>query len=96
MMTENRFINNQKLSRYELHISGKIAVADYKLKNDVIHITHVETPPGLGGQGVASKLLEKVLADIEQQGKKVSPICTFAIGYIQKHPQWQVLLSDLV
>ncbi|MGL4668563.1 MAG: GNAT family N-acetyltransferase [Saezia sp.] len=92
-MTENHFINNQELSRYELHISGNVAVADYKLKNDVFHITHVETPPELSGQGVASKLLEQVLTDIKQQGKKVVPICAFAIGYIQKHPQWQPLLS---
>ena len=93
-MTDNRFINNQEQTRYELHVNDKIAIANYKVVENTVCITHVETPPELQGQGIASQLVEKVLEDIQQQNKKVAPFCRFAIGYIQKHPQWQSLLCD--
>lgn len=77
--------NNPSASRYELVVDGKLAIADYRLKDKIIAITHVETPPELRGQGVAAKLMAGIVTDAKERGLTIQPICPYAIAYMQKH-----------
>lgn len=92
-MEERKFIKNEELGRYELHVGDKFAFAEYKnYINDVVYMTHTETPNKLKGQGVASELIEKSLQDIKDMGMKVYPLCPFVIAYIRKNPQWKSIV----
>lgn len=96
-MSEEKFIHNKAQSRYELHIGDHMAVADYQLregeKGVMVCITHTGVPEALRGGGVASRLMEQVLADIEAQGLQVLPWCSFAEAYIERCPEWTSLVA---
>ncbi|MDB6076649.1 MAG: N-acetyltransferase [Akkermansiaceae bacterium] len=85
--------DNTSRSRFEWVEDGKLAFADYTLSAGVLVIPHVETDPALRGQGVAGRLMESVLDLARQRGLKVRPICSYAVAYILRHPQYQDLLE---
>ena len=90
-MTEVR--RAEELSRYELLLEGElVGHADYLLVEGAVALTHVETDPARGGQGLASTLVEGALLDLRSRSLQVIPQCSFAAGYISKNPQWQDLL----
>lgn len=90
-MEENyELIDNEGRHQYEFHIEKYIAKIEYiKSKNGEIYLTHTEVPVPLGGKGIGSKLVEKVLEDIEKKELRLVPLCPFVAGYIHKHPEWK-------
>ena len=90
-MTE--FRNNSADHRYELTINGTTAFIDYTLDGERIALTHTEVPAALGGQGVGSKLVKGALDDVRARNLKVVPHCSFVKGYIDRHPDYQDLVS---
>lgn len=92
-MKDYELIHNEEKSRYEFHIDGLMADADYKRINDVLVITHVGVPYPLEGKGIASQLVQKVLEDIKKQGLRVRPVCPFAAAYIHRHPEWKEIVA---
>ena len=92
-MESYELINNTDENQYEFHIGKYLAKIEYIIANNGhIYLTHTEVPVALGGQGIATQLVEKVLTDIEEQGLDLVPLCPFVIGYIQKNPEWQRLV----
>lgn len=90
---EYELINNTDESQYEFHVGKYIPKIKYmKSVNNEIYLTHTEVPSELGGQGIGSLLVEKVLQDIEMQKLQLVPLCPFVAGYIQKHPDWRRIL----
>lgn len=90
MTRDSKFINNESEHQYEFHVEGYVAKIEYlKSANGEIYLTHTGVPAELGGKGIGSQLVEKVLKDIEQQGLHVIPRCPFVSDYIQKHPEWE-------
>jgi hypothetical protein len=87
-----QLIDNKQKSRFEFHIGDQVAVSDYIIEANSIRLTHVGVPKALEGQGIASALMLESLKNIEQRQLKVIPICSFAVTYFQRHPEWQKLL----
>ncbi|BCU77907.1 GNAT family N-acetyltransferase [Luteolibacter sp. LG18] len=79
--------DNPALSRFELVEEGKLAFADYQLRDNVLVLPHVEADPALRGKGTAGRLMEGVLALARERGWKVLPVCGYAAVYLQRHPQ---------
>ncbi len=95
-MGERKFLNNKERKRYELHVEGHLAIAEYITNNEgVIYMTHTETPVALEGRGVASELIEKSLQDVKEQGREVYPLCPFVVAHIKKHPEWVSLVKTI-
>ena len=55
---------------------------------------YTEVPMELGGKGIGSQLVEKVLLDIEKKDLRLVPLCPFVAGYIQKHPDWKRIVMS--
>ena len=78
-------IHLQERNRFEIHLEGKIAELDYRLRDDVISFTHTGVPQELGGRGIGSHIVRAGLDSAREKGYKVIPICSFVDAYIRRH-----------
>ncbi len=85
--------DNTALSRFELDADGVTAVASYRVTGKVMTVTHTEVPPHARNRGIASRLIEEMLAEIRARGLKIVPLCPFVSAYIHKHPAYRDLLA---
>ena len=63
------------------------------LSEDTVEIDHTFVDDSLRGQGVAGKLMEAAVAHIKAQGKQIKPTCSYAVKWLEKHPEWDELLA---
>ncbi|MGF3066875.1 GNAT family N-acetyltransferase [Facklamia sp. P12945] len=58
-----------------------IAEITYRDTDDekLVVANHTFTSDSLRGQGIAGKLLDELVADMQQQGKKIYPSCPYVI-----------------
>ena len=74
--------------------NGKlIAEVTFPVCDGVATIDHTFVDDSLRGQGVAGKLLELAIESIEKQGLKVTPVCSYARVWFDKHPEKSDLLK---
>jgi hypothetical protein len=85
--------DNTKLHRFELDADGHVAFSDYKRDDGLLTIMHTEVPKALEGRGIGSSLIRGVLETARAQRLKVKPVCPFAKGYIERHPEYADLLK---
>ena len=87
------------LERYEARLGDERKLAgllDYRLRDDFIVLTHTEVLDGFAGQGIGSRLVRAVFADLRERGIAVIPKCPFVVAWLQKHPeQHDVLFRPL-
>ena len=79
--------------RFQTVVDGLTCVAEYRLADGVIAITHTEVPPPLEGHGIAGALIKAVLDHAQAHGLKVRPLCSYARAYMQRHPETAALLA---
>ena len=79
--------------RFQVVVDGHLSVAEYRLADGVLAITHTEVAPELGGRGIAGALMQAVLAHASANALKVRPLCSYARSYMQRHPETQSLLE---
>lgn len=75
------------LGRFQAVVDGQTCVADYRLANGTMLITHTEVPPRLEGRGIAGRLVQAMLDHARAEGLAVNPLCSYARAYLQRHPQ---------
>lgn len=81
-------------SRYEIRVDGElVGFADYRDRDALRVMPHVEIDPAHGGQGLAGQLTAHALDDIRARGKAVAPMCPFVAHYVQEHPEYQDLVA---
>ncbi|WP_022900086.1 GNAT family N-acetyltransferase [Humibacter albus] len=81
--------------RYVLRIDDRIAsVVDYTVLGDALSMTRTFTNPTLRGRGLASKVVEFAVDDVEQNTKyQVVPMCWYVAQWFDEHPERANLLS---
>ncbi len=85
--------DNKALKRFELHLNGALAFANYRLAPGTVIITHTEAAPELRGHGAASKLINGALEQIRSDGLKVVAGCDFVASYLEKHPEFDDIIA---
>lgn len=93
-MTKEEFKVNEAEKQFELHVAGKMAFLEYIREGEKIFMTHTEAPDELRGTGAAGKLVERSLQCSKDNGLTVVPSCSYVADYINKHPEWNDILSD--
>lgn len=93
-MKTNKLINNKEEHRYEYIVGNDHPHIAYQIRGKDIYLTHTRIPETLRGKGLGTKLVEDVLEDIEKQGYKLVPLCSFVAGYIKRHPEWTACLKE--
>lgn len=54
---------------------------------DVLTINHTFVDDSLRGQGIASQLVQEAVNEIKRQNKKVQASCSYAVKWLEKHPE---------
>jgi uncharacterized protein len=79
--------HDREAHRFTTVVDGNRAQLDYTLADRVMTITHTRVPPAIGGRGIAAELMEAALSAARGAGWSVSPACSYARTYLEKHPQ---------
>jgi predicted GNAT family acetyltransferase len=85
-------VDNADGGRFEVHLDGEVAFAEYRLLESGILFPHTVVPPAFEGKGVGGALVRYAMAYAREKGMKVIPVCTFFAGYITKHPEFHDLV----
>ncbi|RYD36038.1 MAG: N-acetyltransferase [Verrucomicrobiaceae bacterium] len=88
----NPVTDNTEKRRFELLEDGKLAFADYREASGVLVLPHVEADPALRGHGAAGRLMKGVLDIVRGRGLKVRPVCSYAVAFLQRHPEYHDLV----
>ncbi|ASC89748.1 N-acetyltransferase [Alcaligenes nematophilus] len=74
-------------------IENRRSVIEYELDDAVMSITHTRVPPELEGRGIAGQLTRFALETAKNQQWKVRPVCSYAVVYFRRHPEYADLLA---
>lgn len=79
--------------RYVAKIAGSDAEAEltFRREGNVFIADHTGTPTALRGHGIATKLVERMVADARAEGFKIHPACPFVGALFSQHPDWSSL-----
>ena len=78
---------------FQTRVGGLVGVAEYRLSDGVMMMTHTEVDPALQGRGIAGALVDAALAYARANGLKVNPLCSYVRAHMRRHPQTQDLLA---
>ncbi|HCR83071.1 GNAT family N-acetyltransferase [Muricomes intestini] len=62
------------------------------IDDTTVDVNHTYVDDVLRGQGIAGKLMEELVQDLRESGKKAVLTCPYAIKWFEKHPEY----SDVV
>jgi hypothetical protein len=84
--------------RFEIFLdSSRVGLMDYVVKDDEIHLVHTEVNPEHQGKNLAAILVRESLQEIRDGGdKKVVPVCSYVVRYMEKHPETHDLLKGSI
>ncbi len=54
---------------------------------DKVILDHTFVDPSLRGQGIAAQLVDKVVEEMEKEGKKIVPLCPYAKELFDRKPE---------
>jgi predicted GNAT family acetyltransferase len=72
-------------------VDGHACELDYRLADGVMTITHTGVPSAVGGRGIAGAMTRAAVEHARKAGWKVVPACTYAIGWMNRHPEFDDL-----
>ena len=92
MSIEARRLDDE--SRYAAFLDGEeVGEINFRLRDDVVTVTHTGTDPAHRGKGIAAELTTFALDDIRSRGMKVRPLCPYTSAFIDSHPAYANLLA---
>ena len=88
-------IQDASMNRFELLVDGQSAgELDYQIRDNTMVITHTEIDPSHQGAGLGGELVRGALNLIRAETDyRVVPTCPFAGPWIDRHPEYQDLLT---
>ena len=94
-MSDIEVQDNPARHQFELLVDGELAgLAVYRVRDDVVTITHSEVDRRFRGQGLANELARRTLDQLRERGVKVVPACPFFAHYVGEHPEYDDLIVD--
>ena len=92
-MDRHTLIHNKEEKRYEFHIENITAFIEYERDRDILSLTRTIVPKELAGRGIAKALCIAVMEEIETQGLKMKPECSYIVSFVEKYPEYQKLIG---
>ncbi|GAA1446236.1 GNAT family N-acetyltransferase [Leifsonia poae] len=87
-------VDNEADKTFEA-VSGDTLIGGitYRVQDDVVTLIHTYVYPEFQGQGVASELVRRVLDQIRSGGRTIVIECPVVKAFVEKHPEYQSLVS---
>jgi predicted GNAT family acetyltransferase len=80
--------------RWVVSLDGHEAEMTYsRASAALIIIDHTGVPDALRGRGVGQVLVRRAVEDARREGFRILPLCPFAKGQFERHPDWRDVLS---
>ena len=92
--TTGTFKVNEQQNQFEYHKEGHVAFLEYIKEATKIYFTHTEAPKELQGTGAAGELVKNALQYSRENNLTVVPSCSYVANYVNKHTEWQDVLSE--
>lgn len=86
--------HNEQANRFEVALGDQFGVVEYQKEGSTYVFTHTGVPREYGGQGIADRLAHDALETVKAEGGQVVPVCPFIKAYIQRHQEYQPLVSQ--
>ncbi|MEL7345946.1 MAG: GNAT family N-acetyltransferase [Pseudomonadota bacterium] len=75
--------------RYVMTTPDGVAELGYSIMSAALVIAdHTTVDEGLRGTGAGAKLAARFVADAQEEGFKIMPLCPFVNAERRKHPEW--------
>ena len=71
-----------------------VGIAEFEDADGRWVITHTEVDPAYGGQGIARRLIEEVIAAARRDGAKIVPLCSYADKMMRRTDEYADVLAD--
>lgn len=85
--------DNVDRHRFELERNGQLAFATYERRGSDLLIRHVEAAIPLRGTGAAGELMKGVAEIARSEGRKITPLCSYAFTWMRRHKEYSDLLN---
>lgn len=85
--------HHEPQGRFETRVDGQLCILDYQLRDGTMIIQHTDVPAAVGGRGIAAELTRTALDTARQRGWRVRPVCSYAVAYMARHPEYQDLAT---
>ncbi len=83
---------NELHGRYAMALGeGYEAELTYVWRGEVMVINHTGVPKAFEGQGIALKLVKRVIEDARSGGFLIEPQCPYVALQFRRHPDWNDL-----
>ena len=79
--------------RFTTTVDGHQAYVQYEPGDGEIIITHTIVPGEIGGRGIGGELVREALEFARSEGSRVVLRCSYAEGYVKKHPEYASLAA---
>jgi predicted GNAT family acetyltransferase len=79
-------IDNHNKSRLEVQAEGELAELVYRTNGKRLVLIHTEVPEGLGGHGIAGRLVQAAIVKASDAGMTIVPLCPYARAWLERHP----------
>ena len=73
---------------------NRVGIAEFEDAAGRLVITHTEVDPAYGGQGIARRLIEEVIAAARRDGAKIVPLCSYADKMMRRTDEYADVLAD--
>ena len=73
---------------------NRVGIAEFEDADGRWVITHTEVDPAYGGQGIARRLIEEVIAAARRDGAKIVPLCSYADKMMRRTDKYADVLAD--
>lgn len=74
-------------------VDGHEAQLEYDRIDGWMVITHTRVPEAIEGRGIASRLTRRAFDTAREEGLQVRPMCSYAAGWAERHPEVRDLLQ---
>lgn len=85
--------HHEAQGRFETRVDGQPCILDYQLRDGTMIIQHTGVPAPVEGRGIAAQLTRAALDTARQRGWRVRPVCSYAVSYLARHPEYQDLAA---
>jgi len=86
-------VHNAAEERFELRIGGELCLLNYRRSAGKLVLYHTEVPQPFEGRGLAERMTRAALDFARSENLQVEPRCSYAVYFMQKHPEYDDLLA---